>query len=111
MQAIHLNGSTWRLRFTTGLLQQRIAQTARQRVVKEQERAHHEHHKLLERLDSEPAAGFGSTMAGYIPGQLPANHSQEKEFAQAYEDVLERYKVVMNCFGRPTSVAMPMKQL
>uniref|UniRef100_A0A9J8AP53 Microtubule actin crosslinking factor 1 n=1 Tax=Cyprinus carpio carpio TaxID=630221 RepID=A0A9J8AP53_CYPCA len=31
-------------------------------------------------------------MAGYIPGLLPANHSQEKEFAQAYEDVLERYK-------------------
>lgn len=31
-------------------------------------------------------------MAGYVPGLLPANHSQEKEFAQAYEDVLERYK-------------------
>lgn len=31
-------------------------------------------------------------MAGFIPGLLPANHSQEKEFAQAYEDVLERYK-------------------
>lgn len=33
-----------------------------------------------------------STMAGFIPGLLPTNHSQEKEFAQAYEDVLERYK-------------------
>ncbi|KAM9839141.1 microtubule-actin cross-linking factor 1, isoforms 1/2/3/4 [Aulostomus maculatus] len=31
-------------------------------------------------------------MAGFIPGLLPSNHSQEKEFAQAYEDVLERYK-------------------
>lgn len=31
-------------------------------------------------------------MAGFIPGLLPTNHSQEKEFAQAYEDVLERYK-------------------
>ncbi|XP_029442360.1 plectin-like, partial [Rhinatrema bivittatum] len=31
-------------------------------------------------------------MAGYIPGQLPATRSQEKEFVQAYEDVLERYK-------------------
>ncbi|CAL9690837.1 unnamed protein product [Knipowitschia caucasica] len=31
-------------------------------------------------------------MAGFIPGLLPTNHNQEKEFAQAYEDVLERYK-------------------
>lgn len=31
-------------------------------------------------------------MAGFVPGLLPTNHSQEKEFAQAYEDVLERYK-------------------
>ncbi|XP_070621008.1 microtubule-actin cross-linking factor 1 isoform X2 [Erythrolamprus reginae] len=31
-------------------------------------------------------------MAGYVPGQLPLNRSQEKEFVQAYEDVLERYK-------------------
>ncbi|KAM6115785.1 microtubule-actin cross-linking factor 1 isoform 2-T2 [Phoenicopterus ruber ruber] len=31
-------------------------------------------------------------MAGYVPGLLPANRSQEKEFVQAYEDVLERYK-------------------
>ncbi|XP_066573304.1 microtubule-actin cross-linking factor 1 isoform X12 [Amia ocellicauda] len=31
-------------------------------------------------------------MAGYIPGLMPTNHSQEKEFVQAYEDVLERYK-------------------
>lgn len=31
-------------------------------------------------------------MAGFVPGLLPSNHSQEKEFAQAYEDVLERYK-------------------
>lgn len=31
-------------------------------------------------------------MAGFIPGLQPTNHSQEKEFAQAYEDVLERYK-------------------
>ncbi|XP_032435994.1 microtubule-actin cross-linking factor 1 isoform X17 [Xiphophorus hellerii] len=31
-------------------------------------------------------------MAGFIPGLLPTNHSQEKQFAQAYEDVLERYK-------------------
>lgn len=31
-------------------------------------------------------------MAGFIPGLLPTNRSQEKEFAQAYEDVLERYK-------------------
>ncbi|XP_039595753.1 microtubule-actin cross-linking factor 1, isoforms 1/2/3/5 isoform X3 [Polypterus senegalus] len=31
-------------------------------------------------------------MAGYIPGLLPSSHSQEKEFVQAYEDVLERYK-------------------
>lgn len=33
-----------------------------------------------------------STMAGFTPGLLPTNRSQEKEFAQAYEDVLERYK-------------------
>ncbi|RMB91343.1 hypothetical protein DUI87_32482 [Hirundo rustica rustica] len=31
-------------------------------------------------------------MAAYVPGLLPANRSQEKEFVQAYEDVLERYK-------------------
>ncbi|CAN9504242.1 unnamed protein product [Ophioblennius macclurei] len=31
-------------------------------------------------------------MAGFVPGLLPTTHSQEKEFAQAYEDVLERYK-------------------
>lgn len=31
-------------------------------------------------------------MAGYVPGQQPANRNQEKEFVQAYEDVLERYK-------------------
>ncbi|XP_062995874.1 microtubule-actin cross-linking factor 1 isoform X2 [Elgaria multicarinata webbii] len=31
-------------------------------------------------------------MAGYVPGKLPLNRSQEKEFVQAYEDVLERYK-------------------
>jgi len=31
-------------------------------------------------------------MAGYVPGLLPADRSQEKEFVQAYEDVLERYK-------------------
>ncbi|KAM6239688.1 microtubule-actin cross-linking factor 1 isoform 3-T3 [Porphyrio hochstetteri] len=31
-------------------------------------------------------------MAGYVPGLLPANRSQEKEFVQAFEDVLERYK-------------------
>lgn len=31
-------------------------------------------------------------MAGFIPGLLPTNHTQEMEFAQAYEDVLERYK-------------------
>lgn len=31
-------------------------------------------------------------MAGFVPGLLPTNRSQEKEFAQAYEDVLERYK-------------------
>ncbi|KAL6456948.1 hypothetical protein MHYP_G00339110 [Metynnis hypsauchen] len=31
-------------------------------------------------------------MAGFMPGLLPTNHSQEKEFAKAYEDVLERYK-------------------
>lgn len=33
-----------------------------------------------------------AAMAGYVPGQQPANRSQEKEFVQAYEDVLERYK-------------------
>ncbi|TNN35723.1 hypothetical protein EYF80_054114 [Liparis tanakae] len=33
-------------------------------------------------------------MAGFTPGLLPTNHSQEKEFAQAYEDVLERYKAL-----------------
>jgi hypothetical protein len=38
------------------------------------------------------ATGNRGTMAGFIPGLLPTNHSQEKEFAQAYEDVLERYK-------------------
>lgn len=31
-------------------------------------------------------------MAGFIPGLLPTSHTQEMEFAQAYEDVLERYK-------------------
>ncbi|KAG7271176.1 hypothetical protein CRUP_025491 [Coryphaenoides rupestris] len=31
-------------------------------------------------------------MAGFVPGLLPSNHTQEMEFAQAYEDVLERYK-------------------
>ncbi|KAI5091811.1 microtubule-actin cross-linking factor 1 isoform X12, partial [Silurus meridionalis] len=31
-------------------------------------------------------------MAGFVPGLLPTTHSQEKEFAKAYEDVLERYK-------------------
>lgn len=31
-------------------------------------------------------------MAGFIPGLLPTTHTQEKEFAKAYEDVLERYK-------------------
>lgn len=35
-------------------------------------------------------------MAGFIPGLLPTNHSQEKQFAQAYEDVLERYKGNIN---------------
>lgn len=38
------------------------------------------------------AAGTKAAMAGYVPGLLPANRSQEKEFVQAYEDVLERYK-------------------
>lgn len=33
-----------------------------------------------------------AAMAGFVPGLLPTNRSQEKEFAQAYEDVLERYK-------------------
>ncbi|KAL8220343.1 UNVERIFIED_CONTAM: hypothetical protein K2H54_043985 [Gekko kuhli] len=37
-------------------------------------------------------AGRTPAMAGYVPGQLPLNRSQEKEFVQAYEDVLERYK-------------------
>ncbi|KAE8624627.1 hypothetical protein XENTR_v10006010 [Xenopus tropicalis] len=31
-------------------------------------------------------------MSGYIPGQLPADRSQENEFVRAYEGVLERYK-------------------
>ncbi|CAH2222210.1 microtubule-actin cross-linking factor 1 isoform X20 [Pelobates cultripes] len=31
-------------------------------------------------------------MSGYIPGQLPADRSQEHEFVRAYEGVLERYK-------------------
>lgn len=35
-------------------------------------------------------------MAGFIPGLLPTTHSQEKEFAKAYEDVLERYKGTKN---------------
>lgn len=35
-------------------------------------------------------------MAGFVPGLLPTNHSQEKEYAQAYEDVLERYKGKLN---------------
>lgn len=38
------------------------------------------------------AAGTKAAMAGYVPGLLPADRSQEKEFVQAYEDVLERYK-------------------
>lgn len=33
-----------------------------------------------------------AAMAGYVPGLLPADSNQEKEFVQAYEDVLERYK-------------------
>ncbi|MEQ2231977.1 hypothetical protein ILYODFUR_006301 [Ilyodon furcidens] len=41
-------------------------------------------------------------MAGFIPGLLPTNHSQEKQFAQAYEDVLERYKGIER-LGRPES--------
>lgn len=48
------------------------------------------------RLQADPPlhsqAGCKATMAGFIPGLLPTNHTQEKEFAQAYEDVLERYK-------------------
>lgn len=47
---------------------------------------------LYERAAVNRSAGLRDAMAGYIPGLLPANHSQEKEFAQAYEDVLERYK-------------------
>ncbi|KAJ3609097.1 hypothetical protein NHX12_023624 [Muraenolepis orangiensis] len=39
-----------------------------------------------------PTPGYRAVMAGFVPGLLPTNHSQEKEFAQAYEDVLERYK-------------------
>lgn len=39
-----------------------------------------------------PSPGTKAAMAGYVPGLLPANRSQEKEFVQAYEDVLERYK-------------------
>lgn len=31
-------------------------------------------------------------MAGYVPGQIPSTFAEEKEFVQAYEDVLERYK-------------------
>ncbi|XP_060703659.1 microtubule-actin cross-linking factor 1 isoform X9 [Hemiscyllium ocellatum] len=31
-------------------------------------------------------------MAGYVPGQLPTTFAEEKEYVQAYEDVLERYK-------------------
>ncbi|TSK31438.1 Microtubule-actin cross-linking factor 1, isoforms 1/2/3/5 [Bagarius yarrelli] len=38
------------------------------------------------------AAWIPDTMAGFIPGLLPTTRSQEKEFAKAYEDVLERYK-------------------
>jgi len=38
------------------------------------------------------AAAQRAAMAGYVPGLLPANRTQEKEFVQAYEDVLERYK-------------------
>lgn len=40
-------------------------------------------------------------MAGYVPGQQPANRSQEKEFVQAYEDVLERYKGAAGGAGGP----------
>uniref|UniRef100_A0A4W3HHY9 Microtubule actin crosslinking factor 1 n=1 Tax=Callorhinchus milii TaxID=7868 RepID=A0A4W3HHY9_CALMI len=29
-------------------------------------------------------------MAGYVPGQMPASFAEEKQFVQAYEDVLER---------------------
>ncbi len=47
---------------------------------------------LYQRAAVSRPAGVRDAMAGYIPGLLPANHSQEKEFAQAYEDVLERYK-------------------
>uniref|UniRef100_UPI00398F0CEB microtubule-actin cross-linking factor 1 isoform X2 n=1 Tax=Pristiophorus japonicus TaxID=55135 RepID=UPI00398F0CEB len=31
-------------------------------------------------------------MAGYVPGQIPSTFAEEKEYVQAYEDVLERYK-------------------
>ncbi|XP_078423163.1 microtubule-actin cross-linking factor 1-like isoform X1 [Cetorhinus maximus] len=31
-------------------------------------------------------------MAGYVPGQIPTTFAEEKEYVQAYEDVLERYK-------------------
>lgn len=43
-----------------------------------------------------------------MPGQQPANRSQEKEFVQAYEDVLERYKGAAGGAagaGRPGGVA------
>lgn len=40
-------------------------------------------------------------MAGFVPGLLPTNHSQEKEFAQAYEDVLERYKGKWDASSNP----------
>lgn len=39
-------------------------------------------------------------MAGFIPGLLPTSHTQEMEFAQAYEDVLERYKGNVKAFVR-----------
>ncbi|KAM4701985.1 microtubule-actin cross-linking factor 1 [Discoglossus pictus] len=38
------------------------------------------------------AERWSGTMSGYIPGQLPADRSQENEFVRAYEGVLERYK-------------------
>ncbi|RXM91199.1 hypothetical protein EOD39_21422 [Acipenser ruthenus] len=47
-------------------------------------------------------------MAGYIPGLLPANHSQEKEFVQAYEDVLERYKVPQDIHEALPSLFTPL---
>lgn len=37
-------------------------------------------------------------MAGFVPGLLPTSHTQEMEFAQAYEDVLERYKGNVKAF-------------